>query len=192
MDGKEFLNIVKHNDRLKNIPIITLSALADMENQIGFLRLGIDDYVTKPFDARELSIRAFNLLKNYKERFNHNQLPTEPDDIVPEGNEAEDFRKRITQFVIKRIKNTTISVYDLAYEFSLSERQLYRLSKSLTGCSPAYLIKEVRLQRAYELLCSGEITKIEDVANRIGYDTAAYFSKQFFERFGKKATDFLS
>jgi signal transduction histidine kinase/DNA-binding response OmpR family regulator len=191
MDGKEFLNIVKHNDRLKNIPIITLSALADIENQIGFLRLGIDDYMTKPFDARELSIRAFNLLKNYKERSIHNQSPAEPDDIEPEGNEAEDFRERITQFVIKRIKNTTISVYDLAYEFSLSERQLYRLSKKLTGCSPAYLIKEVRLQRAYELLCSGEITKIEDVANRIGYDTAAYFSKQFFERFGKKATDFL-
>ncbi len=84
-----------------------------------------------------------------------------------------------------------MSVFDLAYELALSERQLYRLAKNLTGCSPAQLIKEVRLQKAYELLLSGDIYKLEDVSKRVGFETSAYFSKLFYERFGKKATEFL-
>ncbi len=191
MDGKEFVDRIKKDQQLRRIPVITLTALNDNESRMNMLRLGIDDYIAKPFNAAELRIRTFNLLQNQKERLLFTELPPEPDDIPEDSKDAVEFRIKVTEYVLARIKTTSISVFDLAYELNMSERQLYRCSKNLTGCTPAQLIKEVRLQRALELLQAGDITKVEDVANRVGYDTAAYFSRQFYERFGKKATEFL-
>jgi transcriptional regulator GlxA family with amidase domain len=97
----------------------------------------------------------------------------------------------VTEYVLARIKSINVSVSDLAYELALSERQLYRLSKSLTGYTPAQFIKEVRLQKAYELLQGGYIYKIDDVCKRVGYEKAGYFAQQFYERFGKRPGEFL-
>jgi len=191
MDGREFISLLKSSEQYKKIPVITLTALADAESQHSMLRMGIDDYIVKPFNATELSIRVYNLLHNLEERKEFNRQPAEPEDVPADSKEAEEFRDKITGYVLARIKNTNVSVYDLAYELHLSERQLYRLAKGLTGCTPAQLIKEVRLQKAYELLLSGQINKIEDVANRVGFETPAWFSKQFLERFGKRPTEFL-
>ncbi|MES2703358.1 MAG: ATP-binding protein [Bacteroidota bacterium] len=191
MDGREFIERVKSTPSHSKIPVITLTALADKESQLAMLRMGIDDYIIKPFNATELSVRVYNLLNNNAARLAANQQPDEPDDIPADGKAAEEFRSKITEYVLARIKNSNVSVYDLAYELNIGERQLLRLSKKLTGCSPLQLIREVRLQKAYELLLSGDIYKIEDVAKRVGFSTPAYFSRQFFERFGKKATEFL-
>lgn len=191
MDGREFVKYLKAADRFKSIPVITLTALADMETQLSFLRLGVDDYIVKPFNAEELRIRVYNLLQNHAERKAFGQEPAEAGDIAPDSKEAEEFRQKVNEYVLTRIKNINVSVYDLAYELALSERQLYRLCKSMTGYSPAQLIKEIRLQKAYELLFSGDISKVDDVCKRVGYEKASYFSRQFYERFGKRPTEFL-
>jgi AraC-like DNA-binding protein len=44
----------------------------------------------------------------------------------------------------------------------------------MTGYSPAQLINEIRLQKAYELLLSGDIGKVDDVCKRVGYEKASY------------------
>jgi len=191
MDGREFVNRIKADERYNRIPVITLTALADIENQLSFLRMGIDDYMVKPFNADELRIRVYNLLANNAERKAFNKEPAEPDDIIPDNKEADEFREKITKYVSARLKNDQISVYELALELGLSERQFYRLAKSLTGCTPAQLIKEVRLQKAYELLIAGKVFKIEDLAKRVGYENISYFSRQFLERFGKRPAEFL-
>jgi CheY-like chemotaxis protein len=191
MDGREFVQHVKKSDAYRKIPFITITALTDKENEITMLRSGVDDYVVKPFVGAELRTKAYNLLSNYAERLLSNSLPEESDDISPDSKHAEEFREKITEYVLARLKNSTISVFDLAYELALSERQLYRFAKNLTGCTPAQLIKEVRLMKAQELLVSGVINKIEDVSKRVGYENAGYFSRQFFERFGKRPTEYL-
>jgi signal transduction histidine kinase/CheY-like chemotaxis protein len=191
MGGEEFVNHLKSNDAYRKIPVVTLTALADGDSRLNMLRLGIDDYIVKPFNAAELRVRVYNLLNNLEERRQFAAKPVEQDDIPVESKEAEGFRDKITEFVLARMKRGDISVYDLAFDLALSERQLYRLSKSLTGCTPAQLIKEVRLQKAYELLLSGNIYKVDDVAKQVGYDDSNYFSRQFLERFGKRPSEFL-
>ncbi len=191
MDGREFVSQLKAQDRFKKIPVITLTALADMETQLSFLRLGVDDYIVKPFNAEELRIRVYNLLVNQAERRAFNEEPAETGDVPTDSKEAEEFRGRVKEYVLARIKNINVSVIDLADELAMSERQLYRLSKSLTGYSPAQLVKEVRLLRAYELLLTGDIYKVEDVCRRVGYEKASYFAQQFYERFGKRPSEFL-
>jgi two-component system phosphate regulon response regulator OmpR len=45
------------------VPILMLTARDEMENRIKGLEIGADDYVAKPFEARELSLRINNILK---------------------------------------------------------------------------------------------------------------------------------
>jgi len=191
MDGREFITLLKNDTSFKRIPIITLTALADTQNLMGMLRIGVDDYMVKPFNADELRVRAYNLLNNSYERKKYNEQPTEEDDIKTESADAEALRNKITAYVLSRLKNTAVSVYDLADELCVSERQLQRLTRRLTGCSPAQLIKEVRLQKAYELLIAGQIQKVDDVARQVGFESSSYFSRQFAERFGKRPTEMI-
>lgn len=191
MDGKALVSHLKQQDRFKKIPTITLTALADMETQLSFLRLGVDDYIVKPFNAEELRVRVYNLLLNQAERNTFDREPAEVGDVADNSGEADEFRQKVKEYVLARIKSINVSVTDLAYELAMSERQLYRLSKKLTGYTPAQLIKEIRLQKAHELLISGDIYKVEDVCRRVGYEKAGYFAQQFYERFGKRPSEFL-
>ena len=57
MDGEELITHLKSAAAYKRIPVIMLTALADTKNQLTMLRLGIDDYMVKPFSAPELRVR---------------------------------------------------------------------------------------------------------------------------------------
>jgi AraC-like DNA-binding protein len=191
MDGREFVTQLKAIDAYKNIPVIMLTALADTENQFSMLRLGIDDYVVKPFIANELVVRVYNLLFNNLQRAAYNALPAEQGEVPLPSKDADEFREKVAQIVLSKINSIDLSVADVAKEAGYSEKRLYTLSKSLTGCTPAQLIKEVRLMKAYELLVTGQVYKLDDLAKRVGYEHLSYFSKQFFERFGKRPSEYM-
>lgn len=191
MDGREFVSIIKKDDRYNKIPVITLTALADMDNHLSMLGLGVDDYIVKPFNADELRIRVRNLLNNFAVRREFGLAPAEPEDELVSDEKTVEFKEKVKQYVLVNLKNENINVDDLAKELALSTRQLYRLAKSLTGYTPAQLIKEVRLQKAYEMLLSENIYKLEYVSKHVGFENQTYFSRQFIERFGKHPSELL-
>jgi len=57
MDGYEMIKKIKINLELKNIPIILLTAKADMVMKLEGFKIGANDYIIKPFNAKELSAR---------------------------------------------------------------------------------------------------------------------------------------
>ncbi len=57
MDGYKVCEELKEHDSTKNIPIIILSAKTSVDDKIKAMDLGIDDYIIKPFDPRELKAR---------------------------------------------------------------------------------------------------------------------------------------
>lgn len=62
-DGWEITKIVRQNEQLKALPIIMLTARVDDVDKIVGLEMGADDYVTKPFNPRELVARVRALLR---------------------------------------------------------------------------------------------------------------------------------
>jgi PleD family two-component response regulator len=63
MDGYMVCEELKGHDSTKNLPIIILSAKASVDDKIKAMGLGIDDYLIKPFDPRELEARIKMRLK---------------------------------------------------------------------------------------------------------------------------------
>ena len=61
--GLEFAQIIK--SQKKHVPIIMLTALGEPEDRIKGLEAGADDYLPKPFEPRELLLRAQNLISIY-------------------------------------------------------------------------------------------------------------------------------
>lgn len=63
MDGFELCRRLKFMTEKKFFPVILLTALTDRQSRITGLECGADDFISKPFDARELTIRARSLIK---------------------------------------------------------------------------------------------------------------------------------
>ncbi len=63
MDGYELAGRVKGNPALKQIPVIMLTAKAELSNKVEGFESGADDYLVKPFNSKELLARVGTLLK---------------------------------------------------------------------------------------------------------------------------------
>ena len=66
MDGFETCRAIKEKEKLKNLPIIMLTAKGEEIDRIVGLELGADDYIVKPFSPRELVLRVKAILKRGK------------------------------------------------------------------------------------------------------------------------------
>lgn len=63
MNGIDFIRLIRKMDRIKNIPIIMLTAKAEEDNKVMGLIAGADDYITKPFSPTELAARIRAVLR---------------------------------------------------------------------------------------------------------------------------------
>ena len=63
MPGESGLSLARDLKATRPVPILMLTALADAEDRISGLEAGVDDYVTKPFEPRELLLRLRNILR---------------------------------------------------------------------------------------------------------------------------------
>ena len=85
-----------------------------------------------------------------------------------------------------------ISAVYLADQMTLSERQLLRKIKGLTGLSMKQYTMEVRLQKARHLLENKTFQTIAEVAYDCGFNSANYFSKVFKKRYVKLPGEYLT
>ena len=65
IDGYEVCRVLKSNDLTKDISIIFISAFKEIENKAQAFEVGGDDYITKPFNMKEVLLRVENQLKKY-------------------------------------------------------------------------------------------------------------------------------
>jgi YesN/AraC family two-component response regulator len=185
MDGYQLLDKLKTNTATRHIPVITLTARAEQPDKLKALRIGVDDYLTKPFDEEELKARIENLLKHYALR-QETAAEIEPDAPSPTISAADQaWLEAFEAYVQKNLSSDLLSISLLTQEFAMSKSTLLRQLKRLTGLTPQKYLIELRLDKARHLLEEGQYQTINKVAREVGYLDARHFSKMFAQRYGK-------
>jgi len=192
MDGITLCHQLKTDERTSHIPIILLTALASDEAKFRGLETGADDYLTKPFDNRELQIRIRNLIesrKQLRERYSR-ELHLGPKKVQVTSMD-EKFLEKVMLAVETYMGDPDFSMEKFGQEVSLSRMQLHRKLKALTGESPGDFLRTMRLQRARRLLES-KAGNVSEIAYEVGFNNLSYFSKCYREQFGIAPNETIS
>jgi DNA-binding response OmpR family regulator len=191
MDGIELCNKIKTELQVCHIPVILLTALASIENQIIGFGAGADDYITKPFDAKLLLIRVHNIIqsRNMLREVYSKTLIVEPHKITINSID-EEFLKKAIHIVENNISDTKFSVDLLCDKMHVSRSVFYRKIKNLTNESSNDFIKSLRLKRAAQLLKDSDLS-ITQISYEVGFGDQKYFSKNFRKYFGISPSDYV-
>ncbi|MCF8403898.1 MAG: response regulator [Bacteroidales bacterium] len=187
-DGFEVCNSLKTDERTDHIPVIMLTAKVTDSDRISGYERGADAYLTKPFNKKELLVRLEQLLKLRKQlQAKYGKLELRAGSGKPVSPE-EQFILKAAQIVEANLEKSMFNATDLAAGVHLSESQLYRKLKAISGKSTAIFIRTVRLKKAMELLETSNLS-ISEIAYQVGFNDPAWFSRVFKEEFGVSPTE---
>ena len=196
MDGFELCQKLKTDKRTDHIPVIILSARADIDSKIEGLELGANAYLPKPFDKQELLLNIKNLfeLRNKLRRhYQHLAGLAEKIDVdnLNRSTSEDEFVIKVREMIEANIADFNFTVEQLARELHLSHSQFGRKLYSLTGITPNHFIRSIRLKKAKELLLNPEMS-ITAVAYDCGFNDPSYFTRVFKKEFGKTPLEWRS
>jgi signal transduction histidine kinase/DNA-binding response OmpR family regulator/streptogramin lyase len=189
-DGFELCETIKKDERTSHIPVILLTGKADVDSKIQGLEHGADVYLSKPFNRKELLIRLKNLLVLRAEIQKHYSETDFKQPISGLSNIENAFLLKIRTRILEHIADENFGITQLCGLIHLSRAQLHRKLIALTGESTSNLIRKVQLEKAKELLSSGELN-VSEVAYMVGFKTQAHFSRVFSEAFGKPPSNYI-
>ncbi|WP_337864563.1 two-component regulator propeller domain-containing protein [Ignavibacterium sp.] len=192
MDGLELCRRLKSDWKTSHIPVILLTAKIATEDKLDGLELGADDYITKPFNPKELIVRIKNLLKQrrlLKEKFSKT-LEIKPEEIADKQVDSE-FINRAIEIVEKNIYDLNFNTERFAEEMFLSRSQLHRKLNSLTNQSPGEFIRTVKLKKAAALLIEKKLS-VTQIALEIGFNSPSHFTKAFKQMFDCLPSEFVA
>jgi signal transduction histidine kinase/DNA-binding response OmpR family regulator len=184
MDGLQLCKTLKTSEITSHIPIILLTARADMESKLEGLEIGADYYLAKPFQAKELFTVSNNLVtqrKKLKEQFSKTIMLKSD---AWEGSSADErFLQKLMSTVEVHLSDPDFTVEHLQKELGISRMQLHRKLKALTDLSATEFIRSIRLKRAAEMLEKGQ-DNVSQIAYQVGFNSLSYFTKCFKELYG--------
>ncbi|MBX7151343.1 response regulator [bacterium] len=188
-DGYAFLRDLRADQRTNHIPVILLTARADRDHKLEGLEIGADEYMVKPFDSKELSVRVRNLIelrRQLREKFSKNFFDPVGSKDIQSADER--FIQKICEAIDHEMTNPDFGVEDLGKIIGLSRFQLSRKLTAITGQSPTEFIRSMRLKRAYHLL-KNKTGNVTEVAYDVGFNNLSYFAKCFKDQFGTNPSD---
>jgi DNA-binding response OmpR family regulator len=183
MNGLELCKSIKADLKTSHIPLMMLSAKALVKDRLEGIDSGADMYLSKPFDMDILRSSLVQLINSRQIMFNKFY-----NGITPKAKEKtttldNDFIKNVLHYINENISETELSVEDLASKVFLSRSQLYRKIKTLTGVSVNEFIRNVRLEKAKELIELGN-DNITEISYKVGFSSPSYFTKCYKDKYG--------
>ncbi|REH47418.1 signal transduction histidine kinase [Tenacibaculum gallaicum] len=179
MNGLTLIENIK--EKKINIPILMLTARTDSKSKLKVLRLGIDDYLNKPFEREELLIRIQNALDNSINRTNFIK-----ENIIEKKELSQNslWIKKVQEFINKQCSNPNMTQEDIAQHFNTSRSSLNRKIKAATGLTPNQFITEIKLLKARSIVEQTPTVLLKTLALEVGYLHTTHFSKIYKQRFG--------
>ncbi len=196
MDGITLLKKLRADDSIFDIPFILLTAIDSVERQLEGVRFGADAYIPKPFSPALLVGKSISLIEQ-RERLKAAYSAHAPaaEGSTPAADTSAEaplirserdrkFREIVDKKIESNMDNPDLMVDDLAQATGYGRSQFYGKMMEVTGTTPKDYIRTKRMARAAELLRSGEMTTVAEVAYKVGFSDALYFSRCFKQHFG--------
>ncbi|MEP7163326.1 MAG: ATP-binding protein [Ferruginibacter sp.] len=195
VDGFEMCRKLRNDEHTSHIPIIMLTAKADIESRMEGLEQGADAYLEKPFHKEELLLRIRKLLelrKNLQKLYikraglasnvtgTNGTVTNEPNASLKKA--EDEFVKKLTVIIEEHFTDENFTVEHLCKQVFMSHSQLHRKLDALTGCSPNKFIRMIRLNKATALLKDPSLS-ITSIALECGYNDPGYFARVFKQEY---------
>jgi DNA-binding response OmpR family regulator len=129
IDGYEVARRVRDNRRTADIPIIFMTDKRDRTDRLQGLELGVDDYITKPFDVQELRLRVRNVLRRASQDTLTNPITGLPDGPLVDEHLNECLQKPDWTMLIVSLEN--LDAFRDCYGFVASDDVLRAVSAML-------------------------------------------------------------
>ena len=184
MDGIQLCKYVKQNLKTCHIPVIILSAKAEVKDQLDGLQVGADDYIAKPFSLSVVVMKIKNILRTHYRAIEHysKSLEIEPEKIALNRLD-EEFLSKAVSVVEKNLEKPDFSADDFALEMGMSRSSLHLKMKGITGESTTEFIRKIRFNQACKLLKEGRYN-VAEISTMVGFSTPSYFSTSFKKYIG--------
>lgn len=192
MDGMEFCKKIKADPRTSHIPLVLLTASSADEQKLKGLKIGANDYITKPFNFEILLTRLENLIEQRKalQKVLEKKISIHTSEIEIVSMDDKLIQKAI-KIVEENLSNSDFTVEDLSKEIGMSRVHLYKKLVALTGKSPIEFIRNIRIQRAAQFLEKSQLS-VAEVAYKVGFNNRKYFTKYFKSEFNVLPSMYLS
>jgi signal transduction histidine kinase/ligand-binding sensor domain-containing protein/AraC-like DNA-binding protein/ActR/RegA family two-component response regulator len=193
MDGLELCRRVKTDLSCSHIPLILLSAKTDTPAKIEGLNNGADVYIEKPFSFEQLKAQINSIIENrnnIRNNFIKSPLLYFKQNSFGNDNGYTEFIEKLNAHILENIADERFSIDVLSGLFNMSRSNFHKKIKSLTDMTPNDYINLIRLKQSAQLLAGGKY-KINEVCYMVGFNTPSYFSKLFYEHFGKLPKEYI-
>lgn len=190
--GYDLCRDIKGSLQLSHIPVILLTAKANVEDQVQGLDCGADAYVTKPFEPQYLLALVNSQIRNREKIKSLLSQATEvssiDENVLSEQDNA--FMKDLYELMENELSNDELDVTGMTERLHISRTKFYYKVKGLTGENPSVFFKRYKLNRAAQLLREHKYN-ISEIADMTGFSSLSHFSTSFKKQFGISPSEFL-
>lgn len=180
MSGTELCKQIKTDFNTCHIPVVLLTARTAIEQNIEGLRIGADDYITKPFNTNLLISRCNNLVNSrilLQEKFS--KQPQTAVQMLATNPIDKDILDRAMVIIEQHLDDTEFNVNVFAREMAMARTNLFTKLKAITGQTPNDFILTIRLKKGALMLRKNPELNITEISDKIGFSSSRYFSKCF-------------
>lgn len=167
---------------------LMLTAKTSNESRIESFRIGVDEYLLKPFDDTLLLARISNILENrkrFQQKFSYS-MDVDALNIEKESSDKK-FLDKAMQIVKENYKNSYYEISDFIEAMGVSKSLMNKKMQNLTGQSAGQFMRNYRLNLARELIIRNRLThnmNISEIAYEVGFNDPKYFTRCFTKHFG--------
>jgi signal transduction histidine kinase/DNA-binding response OmpR family regulator/ligand-binding sensor domain-containing protein len=191
MNGVELCKATKERFETSHIPFIILSAKDALDSKIVGMESGADYYFAKPLSIDLLQLTVHNIFEQgekLKLRFATNYL-TDATELVHSEKDKKFFQE-LMAVIEEHIQDPELDVDFLCERLYISRTKLYQKVQSTSNQSVAEFIRTMRLKKAIHIMTHEDVP-MNEVADRIGLQSASNFSRAFKKEYGKSPMQFM-
>ncbi|MDD6836115.1 MAG: response regulator, partial [bacterium] len=191
MDGYELCRRIKSDLNISHIPVLLLTAKTDEHSiQVGY-KTGADAYLPKPFDLevlKQIVLNQLNTRQRVQDKYSTPGVVPLPEEVTISYAD-ETFLKKLNELIEQHIDNTSLDIALIEMEMGMSRASIFNKMKSLTGMGCNEYITKIRMEKAIRFVKESALSFTE-ISERVGYNTASYFSTAFKQYTGMTPTQY--